>query len=477
MPWGGEMTVHGRAGLARKVLPPLYGAAALVLVAVILPSALRPPPDTANSSARYSPDAPPDKKADAIIKSVQQAGSKTAGNISADQSTTTTPTTAPAQHTIGAPTTAPPPPPLPSRAGCFGSPPRQIESVYSVPCQPAFTGDNGGSTAFGVTGTDINVILYCGCGITGEINDSTTGTSGSSTAERTLNNIRRYFNAHFELYGRQLRFFAVSSPAPGADEPTERSNADSAYDSYHPFAAVASDADFVNDELPKRKVVTFSTGQFNNAFHAQHAPYLWTSQLTGQDSAPLSAEYVCKRLKDRPPFPTGDPLIDYRANRTFGMLADDQSRDTSASDMIADLATCGVKPSPDVRYEYPDNFQGPIASAVLQFRNANVSTIIFNGDVIALSIAMSTAESNHYYPEWIETGYGANDINPTLIRSSPPTQTQNLFGTSLQEIPRDPRTSECFHAISEVDPGATPSRDTCTNLWPTLVQMVGAMQL
>src|SRR5205807_5171636 len=66
------------------------------------------------------------------------------------------------------PTTQPPPPttapPKTVASACpfgFGNPPRQIESVYSPPCAPAFTGNNGGPTSAGVNATDIN-ICYLG---------------------------------------------------------------------------------------------------------------------------------------------------------------------------------------------------------------------------------------------------------------------------------------------------------------------------
>ena len=141
---------------ARRALPASYAVLALVAVVLVLPTALRPPPDTANQSSQYSPDAPPDKKADALIKSVQLGGgSQTAGQgpvgsevvkRRATPRATVAATAPPARHA--------------SRAGCYpGRPPRQIESVYSPACIPAFLGDNGGATGPQVSATTINVVV------------------------------------------------------------------------------------------------------------------------------------------------------------------------------------------------------------------------------------------------------------------------------------------------------------------------------
>src|SRR5437764_2170636 len=186
-----------RRSQSRRLLPLAYGIVPTLVVAFVLPSALRPPPDTATSGSAYSPDAPPNKNAQTIIKSQQQAGSQTAGQPGAIKPVGPSPT----------PTSSSTPPSnLASRAGCFpGNPPRQIESVYSVVCQPVFTGNNGGATGQGVTATDIRLAVLWkeDSPNTGEINDQNSQAQ-SSAVVRTLNDLRKYFNQHYEFYGRHL---------------------------------------------------------------------------------------------------------------------------------------------------------------------------------------------------------------------------------------------------------------------------------
>ena len=64
---------------AARFMPLVWLGAAAIFVVTVLPSVLRPPPDTANTSAEFSPDAPPEDDPDAIIQSLRQAGSQHRG--------------------------------------------------------------------------------------------------------------------------------------------------------------------------------------------------------------------------------------------------------------------------------------------------------------------------------------------------------------------------------------------------------------
>src|SRR4051812_30887342 len=135
-----------RSTRSDRYLPLVYLLVALLLGVIILPSVLRPPREQPTTSSGFSPDAPPDKNNQAsVFSSFQQASSGTPGGVTSE----------------GQQVAAPPPPPVKEVASAcpygFGTPPRQIESVYAPPCAPAFSGDNGGATTTGVNSTDINI--------------------------------------------------------------------------------------------------------------------------------------------------------------------------------------------------------------------------------------------------------------------------------------------------------------------------------
>src|SRR5437763_10172141 len=138
---------------ADNAVPVAYLALAIGLIAVLLPTALRPPTPQTPQTAQLSPDAPPDNKTEGLISSLNRASSGTAGAGSG-----TGPSAAAGTNgAAGGPTTTSPVRPTVSCAHGFGDPPRQTESPYSALCVPPFKGDNGGATAKNVTGSQIKV--------------------------------------------------------------------------------------------------------------------------------------------------------------------------------------------------------------------------------------------------------------------------------------------------------------------------------
>src|SRR5438876_5625511 len=108
---------------ADNAVPVAYLVLAIGLVAVLLPTALRPPAPQTPQTAQLSPDAPPDNKTESLIASLNRASSGTAG----------TSTGLGDNLSAAGPDVTPPPPP--STVGCphgYGNPPRQTESPYSA---------------------------------------------------------------------------------------------------------------------------------------------------------------------------------------------------------------------------------------------------------------------------------------------------------------------------------------------------------
>lgn len=456
-----------------KWVPFGYLGTILVVAFSVLPSALRPPPDSAGASGALSPDAPPDATPDQILQAITQAGSRTAGALNGgdavdgedgdeedgDGPATTTTTTLPT---------------APSRSQCYGSPPRQLESVYAPPCQPAFVGDNGGRTARGVSANDIRVALVCfggGCGDEGEITES------SQQAGRTLNALRTYFNQRLELYGRQLRFFVVGGAE--SDEPAMRAAARRAVEAYDVFAALNSTGPGYLAEFAELRVPVFTRAQLNQNFHLRHSPWVWESTFLGDDAADHSSDYLCKKLAGKKPFPTGDTAyIDYDQPRKFGLISFGGGEDTSTTDTLLTYLRqrCGVRPDPVIEANVFTPDSPAVATAVAQMAQGRVSTIIYHTDVFTGSALTSQADAQSYFPEWFLTGFGGHDINPGLARSMSPRQWRNAFGVSLREMARDPRDSECHRAVREVDPGVDVEQQMCSDFWPSMVQLFGAMQ-
>ncbi len=192
-------------------------AVALVVVLIVAVLALRASPSAPPAVAEFAPtahqqikDAPPEQNSS--VGKGQGVGVGTP---------TPTPSPTPAPGAAAAATPAATPPPAVNH--CVGTPPRQIEDPQSPPCVPFWTGNNGGSTSFGVTGSTITVALP---------------TSDGSLPQWEAD-LAKFFNKRFEFYGRSIVLQPFTDPGNHADAPTVtayQSEASDVHDKYHAFA-------------------------------------------------------------------------------------------------------------------------------------------------------------------------------------------------------------------------------------------------
>lgn len=439
---------------------------AAVLAVVVLPSSLRPPPDQANTSAELSPNAPPEKKPDAIISSFTQAGSKTAGASRPTATGTTVTTTTPPQ---------PKPVERPSTGQCYGDPPRQTESVYAPPCAPAFVGDNGGSTYRNVGADQVNIGFWHGASVPNNKGPvSSQPTPGEGGVDRTLRVLQAYFNQRYVTYGRRIQLVFIDTPdTSDAGQQAAAARADT---EQHVFASTHLGRPYC-DELVRRGLVCFNENPFPDADLEAAAPYFWSYQMSATRNERLMAEYVCKRLVGGTADFAGG--TEKGKPRVFGVIYESNTTRRSFDDFNrAFESTCGQR-AIGANVDDPSSSTGAAgqtALAVSQLRNQGVTTIIDYMQFGSQLVAMNAAQSSGYQPEWVVSGSYGDDFNH-LGRLAPTEQMRHAFGMSGIELPRPRTESECYRAYRSIDPNNNPDDSVCDNYWRELSQIVGAIQL
>ena len=443
-------------------------ACTFALVAFALPSVLRPPPDQTTTSAEFSPDAPPEDDPQAIISSLQQASSGGAGNELA-----TTTTTIPVEY-------------KPVRGRCVGNPPRQAESVYAPPCKEAFVGDNGGDTWQGVTRDEIRIAVSMA--LTGETDYDECVPDGppppeESANERTYRVLQEYFNTRYEFSGRKIRFCHVEGEDGETDGDTnQRIQAQKADERDKVFGAIHETSPASAYEFARRGIVTFTLAQFPGEVYVKYAPYLWNFGPDQTRLIDMGAEYLCKKLVHGPPIFSDDVRFQDTPVRKFGLVSYNDSGYTGGPDYMQQLIRerCGVDLGPNiVRYDLSAGADPTVAmsSAMAQFRNEEVTTIIYMGDLISAAIFTSAATQVAYFPEWYIPGFGGVDVDDFLARSAyDQQQWKNAFGFSAYEIPVADPARECEIAYRSIDPDNSPDDGMCTYMWQQMTKMFGAIQ-
>ena len=458
--------VARRSALTRS-LPIGYLAAAIVLVAVLLPTALRPPQDQQNTSAAFSPDAPPDDAPpEALLQSLRQARSSTAGAR---------------EQTIEVVDEAPPPPPKEkkaSKAGCYGDPPRQTESIYSALCVPAWVPPpegNGGKTWRGVFPDEIRLGMVVAS--SSDVPEGRLGREFSETdvpEERDLKMLQTYFNDRFETYGRYLQLYIVRQST--STEDGQRASVQLA-DSYELFAMLGN-ASAASIEAIRLGMIDVGSVNYPVDFYNDNFPYAYSFSMDSWQTRYIGSELICKHFGGgKPPGELNermDESFDYNAPRKFGLVSYQDTARTGATAMITDrLRQCGIELTVSQEYNLTSN-QASLGGVMTKFRAAGVTTVILNVDGLTPTVLTDEADRQGYFPEYVHTGTGGLDSAATG-RLMNDRQARHVVGLSPNEIPRFDEDKDWYRAFKEVDPESTPEPDMASE-FRNMQQLAGAIQ-
>lgn len=455
----------------RPIVPLIFLLLAGLIAVVALPSTLRPPPDQATSSAALDPDAPPDEAdPDAIISSFQQAGSATAGAQTSTETTATT-LSADQEATAGA-GGATKPKPVTTGRFCFGTPPRQIESIYAAECKPAFVGDNGGATYKNVRGDLVRIGYWHALGMPGVRGPQPfEPPPNESSQARTARVLQDFFNQRIETYGRRIQLVAIEQE--NREEATEKAAAAKADEQFKVFASTHLDKAFC-DEVVRRQLVCYSQNGFKDSIYRAADGRFFGLQMGIDKNDQLAAEFVCRRLRNGVSEHAGVGSEDLP--RKFGIIYQNLGGRASA-DLRARLrSTCGVEAIGfDVKDPTVDRSEAQnISLAITQLRQQGVTTVVIAAELVAVILAMQQADAISYFPEWVNIGSYGIDIN--IIGSTlPKAQAEHLFGMSWFELARPAQQTDCFIAYKTIDPNNDPDTTWCGNFFLPLLQILNGI--
>ena len=467
-----------------RFIPLAYGAIALGLVILLLPTVLRPPRAQSPQTAELSPDAPPTQQQDSIIANFNRGVSGTAGveqgALGAGPDAANVPGGGPS---LGAPTAS-----AAARA-CphgVGNPPRQTFSIYSAPCAPAWSGDNGGATWRGVTSTEIRVAIGSSFGDIGTNGPVASNFSDSqSQKDRTLTAIQMWLNANYQFYGRHIQLYVTNINSENPNN--QKAATTQADEAYHVFGAVMGRESGMLD-LTRRGIVTFPdlVMQMRDPFIEGQRPYGWEWWASTTQMAKLTAEYLCKKLMNKRAEWAGDPLLQNQ-NRVFGLaFEDDEGHGHFDRDVIPEFQRqCGGKFAATVGVINNGDDDGSqigqfTATAAVKLKQAGVTTVVTALDLARNAAFSDAAQSQDFFPEWFVAGQSFLDQNfaGSLQNAQ---EWAHAFGLASREIDTSLPYQDGYRAYKEMDPDGTPDNGflsaVVTYSFPQLEQLANGIQL
>jgi hypothetical protein len=320
------------------------------------------------------------------------------------------------------------------------------------PCQPKFSGDNGGATYQGVTADTVKVIYFESA--PNEQVNTILGAKGLAASKEdtdaALKAYTDFLNSHYELWGRKIELEHVVGDCPTTPPDYDKCLA-AAQEvvKKKPFAVIWATSLYADvfDVWANAGIVTIGGSSFDISYYNDRRPYRYDVSMDGTQSADMISEYYCTKMAGGHPDHAGaiiHPTIGGRdsVTRKLGVVVPEIRANTLTAQRVIDAVRgCG---GPDAAVDHPFTYKSDINSATQQTEatvaalvQQKVTTIVCMCDPIAPVFLTQGLSSQRYFPEHVLPGLGLLDYD-LLGQLYDPQQWQHAFGPS--QLPAaDPR--------------------------------------
>jgi hypothetical protein len=317
------------------------------------------------------------------------------------------------------------------------------DTAYALPCVAAFSGDNGGATARGVTADTIKIVRRSfPTTANSQAIDQGLRDAGFATDEDE-NSIRdrfiQYFDENYELYGREIewidyesRFSNATQEALGAGREGACADVTHIVEELGAFAAVGGSGNFAECASEKGLVVFQGAAYFSETFYRSQHPYVWNTAMECERISSHVAEYIGKRLAGKPAKHAGSSAL-AASTRSFATYVPDNDEYQRCAKRTEDLLQSEYGVAPGGRYNYQldiSRFQQQAHEAVVQFKAAGVTTLVLAADPFSVIFLTQAADDQDWHPEWLLIGVAGTDTDQ-FARSYSAAQVEgHMFGLS-----------------------------------------------
>jgi len=373
---------------------------------------------------------------------------------------------------------------------CHPGVPQIPFSHYAAPCINKFSGNNGGATANGVTDKTITIAVRLYSDQTGpnqaaiEQANEQAGNPSNAQFEQIRDTFLKWFNSKFDLYGRKVQIVKFNGQGNSTDEATGKgqaaacADADALANTVHAFGVISypgwfyESAPFSECAARYHLWVPLGGAYYPESWYQQQHPYVWGGIPDCEWVEHSIAEYIGKRLANKPAQWAGDPLLQ-RTNRKFGIyIPSNPGYQHCVGISNADLKNnYGVSRSSQYNYTLDvSQFPSQAAQAMIQFKAAGVTTVELACDPISAIFLTQAAAAQNYHPEWLLHGDALTDTDGFARLDTPDEVNGHLFGISqlgAQNAAGDPN-GEAAQAWKE----ATGGQALPNGGWQTYYEML-----
>lgn len=329
---------------------------------------------------------------------------------------------------------------------------------------------NGGATSRGVTADKIVVTRFIS-----QVDPATRAalqgagaTDSPEDTARMVEALRRYYNHHYETYGREVVIVNVDASGEDDNDEAMRSDAVRIADEFKAFANVNGPA-VLAQELAARGVPCLCTVSLSSQFYLDNPPLIFSDLPTGEEYFTHIAEYMQKRLVNRPAKWAGTADLQIQ-NRKIGLVYFEGSGkanpyyQVSHKHFLKELDDRGLSLVADVGYVFEaQRAPEQSTSIIAKMKAAGATTVIFAGDPLMPIFLTQESTRQTYFPEWMITGTALTDTT-FFGRTYDKGQWNHAFGISplpvfWVAVSNSPGYREYFHGMPDEPKGRQPPRE------------------
>jgi hypothetical protein len=341
----------------------------------------------------------------------------------------------------------------------------KVPSLVAPPCQPKFSGNNGGSTAPGVTAKEIKVVFY-------QPQDDAatqaalTAAGAANTPDQvwqTYQEYTDYFNKFYEGYGRKIVLTRVQGSGAASDPAAANADAQNVV-GMRPFAVWGGNLPSFYEVLARNKILCICTTSQPQETYEKSAPYVGYTPLMSSTQAYIHrAEYIGKRLAGRKAVHAGSAVTQQK-DRVFGLLyyeTADKAYRAGAEFFRKEITRYGTSFKDVLPYRGPPDYSGlqeDVRPLIQRLKDDGVTSIACACDPISPALFTKEATRQNYQPEWIITGSALTDTD-LFARTYDTAQWRNAFGVSLLTARVPKAQAEAWKVYQFHYPGKTPPAD------------------
>jgi hypothetical protein len=357
-------------------------------------------------------------------------------------------------------------PPRPAVTPCADRTLQVPGDPYSPPCLD-FAGDNGGSTARGVTAEEIVVSVRVLEGPSAaEIFADISGESVEDSPESYENTLRAlgdYFSTRFQLYGRKLTFELFRGQGNGAAELTGGGKEAALADAVTArelgaFADLSAITTPYADAIARQGIVGFGAPYPSRSWFVERRPFAWSPFPDGTSVSEAGVAWVVARLRSQDTADHAGAGLRGKP-RVYGLVAPENAEYRgSVERYVQQVEAAGFSFAADLRYKVDINSMPNQASNIVaQLKDAGVTTVVCACDPVMLALGMAPkANEQEWEPEWLTGGlaFVEQDIVSQLIDDR---QWQHAFGTAFNAESEPLGASYPYAAFKQMRPDDEPS--------------------